>query len=177
MNRSGKGRRPESGVVLVVALVLLAVTGVVTASVMRAALSADASASGARAGLLAAEFAHLALGHCERRLEVDGFILDAMPDDDGDPATPGPAHWRVPDNWLAGGLRHELPAEVLQSSLSAFEPAHRPECLAERRVLEDGVTEVVLVTARGFSPDYLESGAGRPRRGASVWVQSTVRLD
>jgi hypothetical protein len=73
-------------------------------------------------------------------------------------------------------LATPVPLSVLQSVDSAFTAAKAPECLAEKVKLEDGATDAVVVTARGFSPDYNEDSAGRATSGSVMWVQSTVRI-
>jgi len=169
-------RRPQAGAVLIVALVLLVAVGLISVAAMRGALGADQLAGGVRSRMLASQFAQIAIRYCERQLGQADFVLTAPADDDGDLHTPGPTHWRVLANWADPFQRHEVPAELMGSDASAFVPRQRPQCMAEQAWLEDGVTEVILVTARGFSPDYTADRRGWTRSGAVVWLQSMVRL-
>jgi hypothetical protein len=46
-------------------------------------------------------------------------------------------------------------------------PAKKPEC-----VVENLSGSGVVITARGFSPDYAADGSGYTTSGAVVWLQS-----
>jgi hypothetical protein len=169
----------QRGVALIAALLMLALVALLSASLMRNALGLDLVAGNARSRSLAEQAALSALRYCERALLASPpglTLLDAPADDDGDPHTDGPAYWSRFGSWHGGGrLAGDVPAELLVSDDGAFVAGHLPQCLAERhRVADDGLTELVLVTARGFSPDYAEDRLGRPRAGAVVWTQAIL---
>jgi hypothetical protein len=54
-----------------------------------------------------------------------------------------------------------VPDPVLVSADSPVKPPS-PQCLPEYTFLNDGTTQVVLITARGFSPDYQQDAPGGP---------------
>ena len=169
----------QRGVALFAALLMLGLIALLSASVMRSALGLDLVAGNARSRSLAEQAAQSALRYCERTL-LDAppglALLDAPADDDGDPHTDGPSHWSRHASWHGSGrLAGDVPAELMASDDGAFVPSHLPQCLAERhRVADDGLTELVLVTARGFSPDYAEDRLGWPQAGAVVWMQAIL---
>jgi Tfp pilus assembly protein PilX len=162
-------------VVLIVALIMLLVIGLMSVSVMRGALSSDLVANNARAQGLAQQSALVALRYCEKQILPAGntFAQNAK--------GTGVYWWQAFNSWypVSGRIAKQVPNSVLLSADSAFGAGvisgKAPECLAEKIKLEDGVSDAVIVTARGFSPDYTEDSAGRATSGSVMWVQSTVR--
>jgi hypothetical protein len=69
-----------------------------------------------------------------------------------------------------------VPDPVLVSADSPVKPPS-PQCLPEYTFLNDGTTQVVLITARGFSPDYQQDDTGRTTAGSVVWLQSMLRFN
>jgi hypothetical protein len=92
--------------------------------------------------------------------------------------------WRQRASWSAssssGGSsyptasRTTVPEAVVVSAGSPFKPAQWPECVVEKQALADGFFYVV--TARGFSPDYLADSRGFALKGAVVWLQAAVTV-
>lgn len=155
-----------------VALVMLVVISLMAVSAMRGALTADLVAGNARSQALAEQAAEVALRYCERQVQANatGFTIQAAP------ATAGTTNWNTFTKWFGSGTRVSVSptAAILASTNSSFIASKAPECMAENAVLADG-TAVILVTARGFSPDYSEdSSTGRATGGAVVWLQSTL---
>lgn len=181
-----RARMPASaqrGAVLIVALVMLMVIALMSVSVLRGSLTSDLIANDMRAQSLAQQSAELALRYCERRAAADieagaaGFVLPALDDDDGDASNGRPVRWNTFSNWFGGGLAAvSLPDAVLLSAESPVRPPS-PQCLAEYAYLDDGSTQAVLVTARGFSPDYRQDTVGRTTAGAAVWLQSVLKFN
>jgi type IV pilus assembly protein PilX len=165
--------RAQQGVVLIVALVMLIVISLMAVSAMRGALVADLIAGNARAQTLAEQSAEVALRYCERQVQLNapGFVQA--------PSAPaGSTHWNTFGKWFgAGKLAVTVPATVLASNQSSFTAGKVPECLAERTLLADGATSTILVTARGFRPDYSEDEKGRSISGSAVWLQSTLYVE
>ena len=163
--------RRQRGIVLIVALIMLVVIGLMSVSVMRGALSSDIVANNARAQSLAQQSALTALRYCEREIQKSGSTLAK------NARGTGIYWWQVFASWypVSGRIATAVPQSVLASSNSAFSPVNPPECLAEKVKLEDGATDAVIVTARGFSPDYSQDSSGRATSGTVMWVQSTVR--
>ena len=125
--------------------------------------------------LLANQAAQLALRFCETQVETaqkdwqGGFTIhDAV----------SPQLWTDFDNWEGGSaIAVTVPAAVMKSDKSSFSPSKLPQCLAEYRTDLGGSMRVIVVTARGFSPDYAQTEAGRQTSGSVVWLQSTLRVN
>ena len=158
---------------LIIAMVMLLAIGLASAAVMRGALSADLVANNTRVQTLANQAAQMALRFCETQVETPdankaaGFAIQAVAN---------PQNWTVYSNWSGGTSKaFTLPAAAMASATSTFTPATMPQCMAE--VSNDfAPAQVIIVTARGFSPDYAET-AGRQTAGSVVWLQSTLRVN
>ena len=163
----------QAGIVLLVVLVMLVVIGLTSVAVMRSALSADLVSNNERQQALATQAAHIGLRYCEAELVKDGTVqaITVHPA----PVVPAVAKWKAFENWHTGTAKAVVPVEFLASDKSSFTPATRPQCMAESRTLPSG-DAVVIVTARGFSPDYQADEAGRTLAGSVVWLQSIVQL-
>jgi type IV pilus assembly protein PilX len=169
-------QRAQSGVALIVAMIMLVIIGLMSASLMRGSITSDLVALNARTQNQAQQYAELALRWCERQAldesngTVSNFILAA--------STSGEDHWEQIGNWgLQGGtkLSKDVPDSVLASSDTPVTPSHAPECMAEYVALAD-TTQAVKVTARGFSPDYTPDTSGRAKSGSVVWLQSILHI-
>ncbi|NDY91726.1 PilX N-terminal domain-containing pilus assembly protein [Ideonella livida] len=162
-------RRPtQRGAALVVALVLLMLMSLGAVSLMKGAVNAEVTANNARLRGLAEQAAQVALLHCERLYQAESADLPVLPSQGVDDRWSNPAEWR-------DGRRYVLPMSALMSDISSFTSYGQdamPQCMAELEELPDG-TEVVIITARGFSPDYSASPNGATLSGAQVWLQST----
>lgn len=161
---------------LIIALVMLVVIGLASAAVMRSALTSDVVSNNARVHTLAQQAAQLALRFCETQIEreskdwVGGFTIHA--------ASPGAPYWQSLLTWQGGSgvSAINVPNAVLGSGDSSFKPSTAPQCLAEWTDSVPGVS-TIIVTARGFSPDYAQSDDGRQTAGSVVWLQSTLRVN
>jgi type II secretory pathway pseudopilin PulG len=160
--------RPQ-GVVLIVVLIMLVVIGLTSVAVMRDALSADMISNNARSESLATEAAQAALAYCEKQMLLDGSGVTIKPAI----VPPADPNWRTYANWRSTAAT-TVPTEALKSTAAAINVSKPAQCMAEYSGLITG--NVVLVTARGFSPDYTEDTSGRSKSGSAVWLQSTVRL-
>lgn len=163
--------RRQQGVVLIVVLVMLVVIGLASVGTMRQSLSSDSITQNLRSEALAQEAAQIALRHCEA-----GIVRATDPIGVKDHAAR--AHWDNRNNWDAvGGTSSPitLTRDQVASADASFTPTQLPQCMAEYSDLGDG-RSVVIVTARGFSPDHAADTNGETTRGAAVWLQSTLRL-
>lgn len=161
----------QQGVVLIIVLVMLVVIGLTSASVMRNALSADAVSANVRSEALATEAAQIALAHCERQalIQVGGSVpVQAVAT--GDP------HWQTLANWnsTTGPIPTTLTLDQLRTTDATFNARFMPQCMVEQSPLNPA--SVIVVTARGFSPDYSQDANRRAQTGSVVWLQSTLRL-
>lgn len=176
LHHRGASLSHQRGVTLIIALIMLVVIGLASAAVMRSSLTSDVVANNARLHTLAQQAAQLALRFCETQVERDskdwvgGFTINA--------ASSGAPYWTSFDTWHGGGAVSavDVPDAVLGSGDSSFKPATPPQCMAEWTNALPGV-KTVIVTARGFSPDYDQSGDGRQTAGSVVWLQSTLRVN
>lgn len=180
-------RRGQSGVALIVALVMLVIIGLMSAAVLRGSLTSDLIANNARSQTLAQQEAELALRWCEREAldavngnaVAAGFAIQAeQADDDANTATPLPVLWDDFASWFGANKKAiDVVDDERVTDDSSVVAATPPQCMAEYTRLTDGaLTQVVIVTARGFSPDYQEDDDGRTRAGSVVWLQSVLRF-
>lgn len=167
--------RSQSGVVLLVVLVMLVVIGLTSVSVMRGALSADLVSNNERMQTLATQGAQIALRYCESMAMADeaertkaGFTLQPAP------AAGAAAAWQKVENWSNDSVRMRVPDSWQETEKNAVD-LPTPECIAERGTM--GGTEVVIVTGRGFSPDHTANAiSGETESGSAIWLQSILRL-
>lgn len=181
------GLRRQTGVVLIISLIMLVIIALTSAAIMRNSLSADIVSQNTRRQAQATQAAQTALRYCEN-LAVNGtprstYVKDA--------ATP--ESWNVFTNWAAPAAVPTSPqtpdvssglvsvdssvlAPVAATTNDKFRFA--PQCMAQWRTVGTGAgaKQVIVVTARGFSSDYQESATRRTEAGSVVWLQSILRL-
>jgi Tfp pilus assembly protein PilX len=170
--------RQQRGVTLIIALIVLLIIGLTSASVMRGALVSDQIANNTRTQVTAAQAADLALRYCESQLSAAGASANVtlVPA----PAAGASAAWESAANWFTGSTLgasvKEVPASVMGSGNSTVTYPTLPQCIIEQAPAALGAN-VYVVTARGFSPDYhANASTGRTDAGSAVWVQSTVKF-
>lgn len=161
-----EARSRQRGAALIVVLIALLAMALTAITAMRAALNADQVAGNLIAQTLAREAAYEALRYCERELLEDrpAIAILAAPAEEAGPAWQDPAAW--------DGAQAQ--ATSVSQSRSPGTQSPLPQCLAEASPLD--ADEVVLITARGFSPDYLRDDGGQVLSGSVVWLQSLVSL-
>jgi Tfp pilus assembly protein PilX len=154
------------GFSLIIAMLLLAVIGLVSAAIMRNAVSGEQAATGNRLQTQASQYAQLALRFCESQLAQPAAarVVALRP-------VGSPAAWTSLRSWTssdANGGAHTLAAGEIGSTV---QPAIAPQCLMEATAVAD----VYTVTARGFSADFrADPGTGATRTGSAVWLQATI---
>jgi Tfp pilus assembly protein PilX len=164
-------RRRQSGVALMIALVMLVIIGIASVSIMRGALSSDLIANNTRVQALAMQAAQIALRYCEDEAVKDArgelTLIRVLPDS-ADEA------WEDFNNWGDPEKSNEVPSEYMESDNSTFVPGTMPQCMVQ----EDNLSgqPIYQVTARGFSPDYSSDRNGNTESGSVVWLQSLLRL-
>jgi hypothetical protein len=176
----------QRGVVLVIALILLAVIGLSSAAALRGGLFGDRVSNNLRVGTVALQAAEQALKACEDHVRNTVWgevglpaLVPAVP---LQPISPNPTLWTVRNNWVgANAIAYRLPAAAMASGNSrvTYGAAQWPQCLVEPmqlRVANGGSKRVqaFLITARGFSPDYAVDGANVATSGTEVWLQSQI---
>ncbi len=193
--------RDQQGVVLVVALIMMAVIAISSAAAIKSVTAQDLIGSNQRNQSMAMQAAESGLRYCEALVSTSKLtaaqaallpkIQDAVPmnyggtDASGKPLRPK-QHWEVPENWTGSNKRSfELP-DTFKFDRGQATYDRPPECLIERLDLKpidkvyDAASpplkiEAFQVTVRGFSPDYSENANGTPATGAVIWLQSTVQ--
>jgi len=172
----------QQGVVLIVVLVLLVAVTLMSVNVMRGALNTDLMANNLRTQTLANEMAQLALRFCEddlRKAIGDRALFTDNPDIQPSAADATSMAWKNKSNWVGSSpVAKTLTAQSLVSANSAFAPTYRPQCLAEYSP-DTGPTSsdrIIVVTARGFSPDYNENNSQNVTSGSVAWLQSRFIL-
>jgi len=184
-------QKQAQGVVLIVVLVLLVVIAGMSVSVMRNALSTDLITNNNRTQSLATEMAQLALRFCEEDLTkvkdgVPALFTGSNPikAKSTTERVPGSNNgdfvmaWESRQNWVGTApVARRLTQNQLRSTVTPFTPApgFEPQCLAEYSPDAD-TGEVIVVTARGFSPDFREGTNNRVTNGSVVWLQSRILL-
>lgn len=193
--------RAQHGVVLVVALIMMAVIAVSSAAAIKSVTAQDLIGSNQRTQSMALQAAESGLRFCEAlvttpkltaaQVALISKIQEAVPLNYADQDSAGNAlqpkqHWEKASNWIGGNkLSFRLPETfAFDRGQSTYD--RPPECLIERLDLKpiDKVyasdtpptkIEAFQITVRGFSPDYAENAQGVPTNGAVVWLQSTVQ--
>lgn len=160
-------RGSERGVALIVALVVLVIIGLTSASVMRGALSTDLVANNTRVHTLATQAAQIGLRYCEAEAAIDaGGQPAALPLAPAD-------YWNDFSHWSEDKIGiYTVPSDYLESQNSTFTPAQLPQCMVQKITV--GAQTAYRVTAKGYSPDYSADENGNTGSGSVVWLQSIV---
>jgi type IV pilus assembly protein PilX len=165
--RLGAAGRRQEGVALLVALVVLVIIALTSASVMRGALSTDLVANNSRVQALAMQAAQIGLRYCEGEAGGPTPTITVLPQN--------PLNvWSTYSNWNVANNVNEVPASYMKSENGTFWPDKLPQCMAQE--LKVGTKVAYQVTARGFSPDYSDDDDGFTETGSVVWLQSIVYL-
>ena len=168
MRRTLQTHSRQQGVTLLVVMVMLVVIGLVSVSAMRRATNADMVANNSRLEQLAKQAAEAGLRYCEAQLITTGAAVKVQSANATAPA------WNTFSNWQSGGTATTIPEAYLKSTDTAMAlPRQLPQCMAEYSPLGNSV---VIVTARGFSPDYTANNNGETQSGSVIWLQSIVSL-
>lgn len=176
---------PQRGIVLVVALIMMAVIAVSSAIAIKLSMSGGMIASSLRGNNLAMQAAEAGLRWCElqARLAVRGqpsqVVIQGA-------TLPGLELWRTLGNFSNNAIVTVAPQAVLATNGLINYP-RMPECVVEQQSLRPPVAaeepglpsakdqnEVLLITVRGFSPDYRR--IGNNSTGGEVWLQSTLYI-
>jgi type IV pilus assembly protein PilX len=185
-------RKSIKGISLIVVMMMLIVISFTALSAMKSATSGERVTNNIRMQSLAQQYAEAALRYCEAEVaKVDANRVNTLRNanifNDNGSGSPVNANypaagWSQANTWTnaGGGAASSLtavPAAQIQSGISTFVPTRLPQCVAERSQLPDG-SLVTVITARGFSPDYVRKDAASEltENGSVVWLQSTLLL-
>lgn len=173
----------QTGVSLIIVLVMLVIIGITSAAAIRNATSSEKLTNNIRVQNLAQQYAEAALRFCEAELaKADASRVVTLAEVNIVQTAYGanPA-WNQAVTWTGGGgasaSKTVLPESQVKSTDSSFKPVTMPECVAEKQVMADA-NMAYVITARGFSPDYkADAATGITTSGSVVWLQSTVILN
>ncbi len=174
----------QKGVVLIVALIMMAVIGVSSSIALKGALSQDMVSANQRARSMASQAAEAALRYCEASVTASN-LTGAQAAIQRAPAlsTGETPLWAQADTWTS-----QSPFVVPLPDTFRFDgseaPPRAPECLIQEVTLSpmpsldplSPAPEAYIITARGFSGDYQEAANNTPIAGAVVWLQSSIQI-
>jgi type IV pilus assembly protein PilX len=175
----------QTGVVLIIALLMLVIISIVAALNIRNATSSEAISGNIRTSQLAMQAAEVALRYCETsvgQLYYTGtatftttFVAaNILPYS----STP---KWQSTTLWDSTTTDvFVLPASTVNASGISTTYARMPECMVTNQPVANSAgtlstTRSYVVTARGFGPEVVNDRTVRPQ-GSEVWLQSTIEL-
>jgi Tfp pilus assembly protein PilX len=180
--------RAQHGVVLVIALIMMAVIAVASAAAIKAVMTQDTIGFNLRAQAMARHSAEAMLRYCEAAITTpaptpaqQSIIDQKLQQVIGGDINEG--HWVNMANWAAGSaMVVEAPDDF---DASGYVPgSKKAQCIVERSGQGENLVRMggaspptatlATITARGFSPDFAEGPTGIPTSGATVWLQSAV---
>jgi type IV pilus assembly protein PilX len=188
-------KRRQRGIVLVVALIMLALVSMLVAVSLRNATSTESVSSAVRVTELATQAAEIALRHCEASLLAPTSLPAEIPSTAIRPAP----RWHDVQAWdrASEGLV-VLPLDAVNPSGAAPTFHRAPECMVEPLDIASAPTPsptsiptaimpdptpttpritAFVITARGFGPEVpADPHRGRPQ-GTEVWLQSHLELN
>jgi len=176
-------RRPQEGVVLILALVLLAVISMVAIMSVRGSISTEAVAKNLRTSAVALQAAETALRYCEEQVLSGNIANGVVALTINELSLTGtetiPTLWATRANWANASIANTLSTTVANSDDTAARALPvLPQCMIERYGLpttQGGVPrESYLITSVGYSTDYRTSG-GQVISGGETWLQSILR--
>lgn len=186
----GAPRSSESGVVLVVALIMLVIISLLATFSIRNATSTEAVAGNVRTTQLASQAAEFALNYCATAMDQLGTPTAAV-DVAGNAINIAPLTYQATpratyknsgnlDFWdgstsVAANAVIVIPSAAIGGTSTYKRP---PECMIEPiQVIQSGAVNTsssYVITARGFGPDVAAADSTRTRpSGAEVWLQAT----
>ncbi len=172
----------QKGVSMVIVLIMLIVIGLTSAAAIRNTTSSERLTNNLRVQNLAQQYAEAALRFCETEIaKADASRTSSLREANIVATAFGAtAAWNQTVTWTGTGgasaSMTSVPESQIYSSDSSFKPSVLPQCVVEKQSLPDG-SQSYVITARGFSPDYVADGSGKTTQGSVVWLQSTVFMN
>jgi type IV pilus assembly protein PilX len=179
--------RRQSGVVLVIALLMLVAISLVASLSIRNATSSEAVAGSVRTTQLATQAAEVALRYCEKS------VVDLVNGATTFTTTFAPSNilaYSIPPQWTNTAVWDSvsaavfvLPADSVNAANVSTTYSRMPECMVETLPLGDatGVTTATksyVITARGFGPEVpADVTRARPKGGSEIWLQSVIAIN
>ena len=179
MQRREPRAQGERGIVLLLVLIILVVLSGAAIWAAKASISGEQVANNIRTSANVTELAELALRYCEYAVIQNKAAVIRLPIPVDAPSDALPNAWQTLTNWpTSAGKTNQVPEAQLQDALG-YSPAQAPVCMIE--VLRLAPIDMqrmqgFLITARGFSQDYVEAANGAITSGTDAWVQSMIRF-
>lgn len=175
----------QSGVVLIITMILLVVMSLLGIATLRNASSTESAAGNVRTTELATEAADMALRHCESSVVTlmggaaypTTFVAaNILP-----PSEPPKWHdMTVQTGWdSTATAAYILPLSLVNPASMDFAVYKRaPECQVQMLpAVTTGTSTFYVITARGFGPEVAAADAARSRPvGSEIWLQSHIEL-
>ena len=170
--------RAQQGMVLAMALIMLALLSFLAGISIRGASSAEQVANQGRLKALAQQTAEAALRFCEQQVQANAAdpALGFAPEDE--PAAATAYTWEFMDHWDKAPASHLRTVSVkaagdTEAAAYFMRPA---ECMSQYM---DSGHKVVVTTARGFGPEVpaRKDKDKNPPKGTEIWLQSVVTLE
>lgn len=177
-------RERQSGVVLIVALLMLMILSILASISIRGASSTEQIANQSRQKALAQQTAEAALRFCEQQVQANalnpanGFAPEAAPVGAGVKFS-----WETMGNWdaisaavnpfVGTGTLKTVAFTAAGDAGAAVYFARQPECMSQYTTPAN--TKVFVTTARGFGPEVGAKDGNAPK-GTEVWLQSVVTM-
>lgn len=179
MQYRSRPARAQRGISLIITLIMMVIIGLTAGAAMRSAVSSEKVINNMRSEALAQQYAEVALRYCEQQMELASAMRAETRLRDASLVTTlvgGTPAWNGTATWVGGAsLKTTVPDVQFRNTESSVSPI-APECFVEKQALADG-TIAVVVTARGFSPDYAADSDGQTTAGSVVWLQSTTGIN
>jgi type IV pilus assembly protein PilX len=180
-------RQPQQGVVLVIALIMLALLSILATMSIRGASSTEQVANQSRLKELAQQTAEAALYFCEQQVRINAVdATKGIVPDDAPVGTGTPYMWENMAIWDAVSPPPSLntvPVAAAGDTGSTVYFARAPECMSQYMSLDK---KVFVTTARGFGPDVSAKLPKTPTtpasttnapKGTEIWLQSVVTME
>lgn len=179
-------RRSQQGIVLVMALIMLALLTILASISIRGSSSTEQISNQSRLKALAQQTAEAALSFCEQQVRVNAVDPDkGIVPEDAPVGTGVPYIWEDMANWDASTPPASLktvPIAAAGDTGGTVYFARAPECMSQYMSLDK---KVFVTTARGFGPDVSAKPSPTPTtpaaasapKGTEVWLQSVVTME
>ena len=183
----------QNGVVLIIALIILAVISLLAVTSIRNASSTISVSSNVRTTELATQAAAIALQHCERSvwkvLNVEAGVADSYVTTftRDNILSQDSTNWQNRATWDTNpDYVFQLPLYMIKQADMVITYKRNPECMVESMVVAKAVpgsttrefavkpNSLFRIIARGFGPE-VENVTGRPV-GSEVWLQSQIKF-
>lgn len=169
----------QRGIVLLLVLIILVVLSGAAIWAAKASISGEQVANNIRISATVTELAELALRYCEDGVIQNNTSLVRLPFPVGATSGELPSAWQTLGNWTVTPTQINIvPNAQLQDALGRS-PAKAPICMIEEMRLapiDMQRLQGFLITARGFSQDYVEAANGAITSGTDAWVQTMIRF-